>query len=416
MSLPSSSHISPLLGLRVLDLSWVLAGPVAGRLLADAGAEVIKVESRKRLDNTRRGRAVPAQDGDTGSEAFDRVPMFHNLNAGKKSFSVDLSKPEGLALVKQLVEVSDVVLDNFAPGVMQRLGLGYEVLSSINPRIIAVSMSGTGQQGPLSDVPAYAPTVTSLSGLESVVGYEGEAPVGILGLNLADSFAGLFAFHAILSALWARQETGQGQFVDFSELEGICTMLAQPLMDCAMNGRVMAPSGNSERGAAPCGVFPANGDDAWVAISVEGEQDWHAFCRAVKGAPWCEDARWADSAARIAGRESLNALVASWTRELPATSVVEILRSEGLKVAPVHGIAQQVHDPYFWERGLFRKVHVAGLGELTLYGAPWRLTETPTLGTTGAPKLGEHTTQILKGVLNLSDSRIRELQSTDVLV
>ncbi len=407
----------PLAGIRVLDLSWVLAGPVTGRLLADAGAQVIKVESRKRLDNTRRGRALPSAPGEPVSDPIDRVPMFHNLNAGKKSFACDLSQPEGTEVLKQLVAASDVVLDNFAPGVMRRLGLDWPVLRAINPRIVMISMSGTGQQGPLSDIPAYAPTVTSLAGLESVVGYPGEMePVGILGLNLADSFAGMFAFQAVLTALWARQETGEGQFIDFSELEGICTMMAWPFMDYACNGRVMAPSGNAEAGASPSGVFPAAGVDAWVAISIQGEQQWGAFCRATPGASWSEEAQWADAAFRLNHRDALNRMVAQWTREQPPAALVHGLRMYGVNAAPVHDIAGQVADPHFWERGLFRKVTVEGLGDLTLYGSPWRLAATPTLGCTGAPRLGEHTCDVLKDVLDYDEARIRELAANNILV
>lgn len=416
MTTPGQISIKPLAGVRVLDLSWVLAGPVAGRLLSDAGAEVIKIESRKRLDNTRRGRSLPVTAEGPEADPIDRVPMFHNLNAGKKSFAADLSQPDAIEVVKQLAAVSDVVLDNFAPGVMHRLGLGYEVLQAINPGIVMLSMSGTGQQGPLSDVPAYAPTVTSLAGLESLVGYPGEDAVGILGLNLADSFAGLFALHAILTALWAKQITGVGQFIDFSELEGICTMMAYPLIDYSCNQRVMTPTGNADPAASPSGVFPVAGDDVWVAISVRDEPEWRAFCQATKDAAWSDDPRWEDAIYRIANRETLNAAVGEWTRTLPGEVLVERLRQHGVNIAPVHGIAEQVADPHFWERGLFRKVLVPELGELTLYGSPWRLADTPTLSDAGAPKLGEHTFGILKEVLHYDEARVNELVSRNVLI
>lgn len=407
----------PLEGVRVVDLSWVLAGPVTGRLLADAGAEVIKVESRKRLDNTRRGRSLPPAPGAAeDSDPIDRVPMFHNLNAGKKSVAIDLSTPAGIAVVKRLIGESDVLLDNFAPGVMARLGLDYEALKAEHPRLVMISLSGTGQDGPLSDVPAYAPTVTSLAGLESVVGYDGEAPTGMLGLNLADAFAGLSAFNAVLMALWAQRKTGIGQFIDFSEMEGICTMMAMPLIDYATNGRVMQPAGNRcEQGGAPYGVFPVAGDDAWISIAVVDDDEWRSFCAALPDEPWAGDDRYADRERRILHRTELEAAIADTTRRFDARALIDTLRAAGVAAAPVHDIAGQVADAHFWERGLFRHVDVPDVGQLTLYGSPWRLAATPTLGHTGAPRLGEHTREVLTGLLGFDAAEVDRLRKQGVL-
>lgn len=407
----------PLVGVRVVDMSWVLAGPVAGRLLADAGAEVIKVESRKRLDNTRRGRSLPPAEGASAdSDPLDRVPMFHNLNAGKKSIAVDLSTPQGIALVRQLVAKSDILVDNFAPGVMERLGLGYDVLKADNSRLIMLSMSGTGQRGPLSDVPAYAPTVTSLAGLESLVGYDGQEATGILGLNLADSFAGVCAFQALLMALWAQRKLGIGQFIDFSEMEGICTMLAMPLIDGTLNGRIMQPTANRPvPDAAPYGVFPVAGDDAWIAISTVEDDEWQAFCAAVPARSWTADPRYADRDGRIVHRAALQESIGAWTRTQDGPALVTRLREAGVAAAPVHDIAGMVADPHFWERGLFRYLDIPDIGRQVLYGSPWRLCGTPTLGTTGAPRLGEHTRQVLTGVLGYDEAEVDRLREQGIL-
>lgn len=407
----------PLAGVRVVDMSWVLAGPVAGRLMADAGAEVIKVESRKRLDNTRRGRSLPpAPSAPEDSDPIDRVPMFHNLNAGKKSISVDLRTPQGIAVVKQLIAKSDVVLDNFAPGVMDRLGLAYDVLKADNPRLIMLSMSGTGQRGPLSDIPAYAPTVTSLAGLESLVGYDGESPTGLLGLNLADSYAGVCAFQALLVALWTQRKSGIGQFIDFSEMEGICTMMAMPFIDYATNGRVMQPTGNrSVQGAAPYGVFPVAGEDAWIAISVSDDDEWRAFCTVAPDALWVGDAHYAHREERLAHRDALHAAIADWTRPQDGKALVAQLREAGVAAAPVHDIAEMVEDPHFWERGLFRRLDIPNVGPQVVYGSPWRLCATPTLGTKGAPRLGEHTREVLTGVLGYDNEQVSRLHEQGIL-
>lgn len=406
----------PLSGVRVLDMSWVLAGPVAGRLLADAGAEVIKVESRKRLDNTRRGRSLPPAPGaPADSDPLDRVPMFHNLNAGKKSIAIDLSTAQGIAIVKQLIGKSDVLLDNFAPGVMSRLGLGYEALKADHPHLVMISMSGVGQHGPLNDVPAYAPTVTSLAGLESLVGYAGEEPTGLLGLNLADSYAALCAFYAVLVALWAQRRSGLGQFIDFSEMEGLCTMMALPLIDFASHRRVMQPAGNGAVRAAPHGVFPVAGDDAWVAISVLDDAQWQAFCVAAHDGPWIGVERWQHGQGRLAERAELEAAVATWTRAQEGPALVARLRAAGVAAAPVHDVAGQVADPHFWQRGLLRHIEIPGVGRQVVYGSPWRLITTPTLGTIGAPQLGQHTREVLTEVLHFDDAQVDRLLAQGVL-
>ncbi len=412
-----SKTIAPLAGIRVVDLSWVLAGPVAGRLLADAGAEVIKVESRGHLDNTRRGKSVAPGGSapDAALDPIDRVPLFHNLNAGKKSVGIDLASPTGVAVVKRLIRASDVVLENFAPGVMARLGLAYEVLCADHPQLIMVSLSGTGQDGPLSDIPAYAPTVTSLSGLESIVAYPGEAPLGIMGLNLADSFGGLYGFHAVLNALWARKKHGIGQHVDYSELEGVCTLLAEPIADYHMNGRVMAPSGNESSQDAPYGIFPVEGVDRWVSIAVVGDGQWRSFCAATSGASWCTDVRLAGSAGRLAGKVELESALAEYTRSLAGDELVARLQQAGIAAAPVYGPAEQVADAHFRARGLFRQIDVEGLGPHLIYGAPWQLGATPTVPTTGAPRLGQHTREVMREMLGMDEAAIDALVATGAL-
>lgn len=404
----------PLAGVRVVDLSWVLAGPVVGRLMADAGADVIKVESRQRLDNTRLGRALPSTE--EGAEPTDRVPLFHALNAGKRSVAVDLRSPGAAGVVKRLVAVSDVVVENFAPGVLDRLGLGYESLCAANPSVILLSMSGTGQQGPLSDVPAYAPTVSSLAGLESLVGYPGEPPMGMIGANFADSLGGLYGVHAVLAALWAREELGVGQHIDYSEMDGVCTMLAEPLMDYFLNGRVAVPTGNSSRDGAPYGVFPAAGDDQWLAMAVVSDQDWAAFSVATGGEPWTADPSYATADGRRQQEAELHDSIARYTRAHPRDEIVERLRRHGVPASPVYEVGEWVNDPYHRSRGLLAEVDgLPGGGEVTVYGSPWQLSATPVGPRGPGPALGQHTRQVLRTVAEISDAEIDELTASGVV-
>lgn len=405
----------PLAGVRVVDLSWVLAGPVVGRLMADAGADVIKVESRQRMDNTRLGRALPSAE--EGAEPTDRVPLFHALNAGKRSVAVDLRSPGAADVVKRLVAVSDVVVENFAPGVLDRLGLGYESLRAVNPTVILLSMSGTGQQGPLSDVPAYAPTVSSLAGLESLVGYPGEPPVGMIGANFADSLGGLYGFHAVLVALWARDGLGVGQHIDYSEMDGVCTMLAEPLIDFALNGRVAVPSGNRTRdGAAPYGVFPAGGDDQWLALAVVSDQEWAAFVAATGGEPWTADPSYATAAGRREHRSALHDAIARYTSARARDETVELLRHHGVPASPVYEVGEWASDPHYLERGLLVEVDgLPGGGEVKVYGSPWQMLGTPVGPRGPGPALGQHTREVLRTVASISDAEIDELTASGVV-
>jgi crotonobetainyl-CoA:carnitine CoA-transferase CaiB-like acyl-CoA transferase len=414
----------PLAGVRVLDLSWVLAGPLVGRLLADAGAEVIKVESHGRMDNTRLGRAMASSDGEIPKT--DRVPLFHSLNAGKKSLDIDLRSPTAPAVVSRLTAVCDVVVENFAPGVLDRLGLGYDVLRAANERIILVSLSGTGQHGPLSDVPAYAPTVSSLAGLEGLVGYEYpdgvghdgpvRGPVGMVGSNFADSLGGLYGFHAVLAALFARDVHGVGQHVDYSEMDGVCTMLAEPLIDYFLNERVMAPSGNTHRSGAPYGIFPAAGEDEWISIGVTSDEEWVAFCIATAGEDWVGLPEYSTAAGRRAAARQLHDDVAAYTARSPRDELVAKFRHHGVAASPVYRVGEGAYDDHFWARGLLARIDgVPGVGETTVYGSPWSLSATP-VGPRGAgPSLGQHTREVLSSVVGMTEDEIDELVAAGVV-
>jgi crotonobetainyl-CoA:carnitine CoA-transferase CaiB-like acyl-CoA transferase len=407
----------PLAGLRVLDLSWVLAGPAVGRFLADAGADVIKVESRSRPDNTRRARSLPPAEGQTGPTAdpLNRVPMFHSLNAGKRSVQLDLRSANGAATLRKLAQRCDVVIENYAPGVLGRLGLDYPVLCREHADLIMLSMSGTGQQGPLSDVAAYAPTVTALAGLDSVVGYPGEEPQGVLGLNFADSVAALFGYHAVLAALWARRKQGVGQHIDYSEMEGVIAVTAQPFVDFAMTGTVMAPGGNCAPGAAPYGVFATAADGVWVSIAVASDAEWQSFCSATPGQPWTRDPRYETAPGRLAAAAGLKAAIGAYTRTRDAGELVAELRAAAVAAAPVYGVADQVIDQHFWARDIFRMIDAPDVGQLLVYGSPWRLTGTPVLPVRPAPQIGQDTDEVLASVLGLLPGEIDELRESGAL-
>ena len=266
-----------LAGYRVLDFGWVLAGAIPGMTLADLGAEVIKVETRQRLDYMRLGRPIVGDQPDP-----EQNPMFHNVNRGKLSVTLNIGEPEAVALVKRLVAKCDVVIENFSPGVMDRLGLGYEALRAVKPDIVMASISSTGQDGPLRDLRAYAPSIGALSGLDSAMGYEGGGPLG-LKHAFGDICGALHAVFAIASALYRRNQTGQGQYIDVSMLRATVVTQGVGLMEHALAGRTLQPRGNYDPTMAPYGNYPCAGEDRWVSIAVASEEEWQGLVAAISG-------------------------------------------------------------------------------------------------------------------------------------
>ena len=250
----------PLAGYRVLDFGWVLAGAVPGMILSDMGAEVIKVETRQRMDYMRLGRPIIGDRPDP-----EQNPMFHNVNRGKRSVTLNTTRPAAVELARQLAAKCDVVIENFSPGVMERIGLGYETLSDENPRLVMASITSNGQTGPLRDLRAYAPSIGALSGLDSTMGYEPPegAPGRPLGLKhaYADLCGALHAVFAITSALHQRRRTGQGQYIDVSMLRATVSTMGTGLMEYELTGRVPQPRGNYDPVMAPYGNYPCQGDD-----------------------------------------------------------------------------------------------------------------------------------------------------------
>lgn len=308
----------PLSGYRVLDFGWVLAGALPGMVLADMGAEVLKVETRQRMDYMRLGRPIIGDEPDP-----EQHPLFHNVNRGKLSIAVNTTKPGAIDLIKELVPHCDVVVENFSPGVMDRLGLGYDVLSGIKSEIVMASISSNGQTGPLRDLRAYAPSIGALSGLDSTMGYEGERPLG-LKHAYADIVGALHSVFAIVSALHQKERTGQGQYIDVSMLRATVATMGAGLMEYEMTGRVMGPKGNYDPAMAPYGNYPCQGDDAWVSIAVRTEDEWQGLKTGMDNPAWCEQERFSSRYSRLENRRDLDGNLSAWTRELTPGYITEL--------------------------------------------------------------------------------------------
>lgn len=401
--------LGPLSGYRVLDFGWVLAGAIPGMVLADMGAEVLKVETRQRMDYMRLGRPIVGDEPDP-----EQHPMFHNVNRGKLSISLNTTKPEAIELAKRLVAHCDVVIENFSPGVMDRLGLGYSVISGIKPEVVMASISSNGQTGPLRDLRAYAPSIGALAGLDSTLGYEGERPLG-LKHAYADIAGALHGVFAIVSALHQNKRTGRGQYIDVSMLRATVATMGAGLMEYEMTGRVMTPKGNHDPVMAPYGNYPCHGDDAWVSIAVHAEDEWQGLKEAMGNPSWCEEEEFASRYSRLENRRELDNNLVQWTRERTAEDITELLQAHGVAAIPVMGAEDRLFNPHFQERGLYSDIEHPSLGAEPIYNLMWNLSQTPPSIRRHAPLIGEHNRQIFGGLLGIAEEEISRLEEEQVL-
>lgn len=388
-----------LTGVRILDFTWVVAGPVATRILADHGAEVIKIERRDSLDlGSRRG-------GFTG-----------NLFRGKESTVINMADPRGREIARQLVAVSDVVIDNFSARVMHNWGMDYHSLKQIKPDIIAVSMSGFGHTGPHKDYVSYGPTLQALSGYTLLMRHPGKEPAG-WGYSYADMAGGYSGALAVLMALWYRRRTGQGQFVDLSQFETITSLVGPGLLDILVNGATLTPFGNrsQEAPAAPHGVYRCAGPDRWCAITVFTEEEWQRFCQVLGHPAWTKEKRFATLAQRLAHHEELDRYVEEWTRQRTAEEAMTVLQRAGVPAGVVANGEDMDRDPQLRARGYWAHVRTPEGEEVVLDGTPIKLSATPGYVAAPGPLLGEHTDSILRRLLGYTDEYIAHLKAERVV-
>ena len=401
-------------GYRVLDFGWVLAGAVPGMILADMGAQVIKVETRQRMDYMRLGRPIIGDQPDP-----EQNPMFHNVNRGKHSITLNTTHPEAVGLLRRLAKECDVVIENFSPGVMDRLGLGYETLSEGNPRLVMASITSNGQTGPLRDLRAYAPSIGALSGLDSTMGYEpaeGEngRPLG-LKHAYADLCGALHAVFAITSALYQRQDTGRGQYIDVSMLRATVTTMGVGLMEYELTGRVLQPMGNYDPVMAPYGNYPCHGEDEWVSIAVRTEVEWRGLVASMGNPAWAEESMFASRYARLNHRRELDARLSEWTREQTPWKATELLQANGVAAFPVLDAEGRLFNPHFQERGLYSDIEHPALGTEPIFNLMWQLSRTPPRIRRHAPLLGEHNREVFCGLLGLDESEVSRLEEKQVI-
>ena len=414
MTQQTSAQPGPLDGYRVLDFGWVLAGAVPGMILADMGAEVIKVETRQRMDYMRLGRPIIGDHPDP-----EQNPMFHNVNRGKRSITLNTTRPEAVELARRLASQCDVVIENFSPGVMERLGLDYETLSRDNPRLVMASITSNGQTGPLRDLRAYAPSIGALSGLDSTMGYEASGGEGGRPLGLKHAYAdlcgALHAVFAITSALHQRTRTGRGQYIDVSMLRATVATMGAGLMEYELTGRVPQPRGNYDPVMAPYGNYPCQGDDEWVSVAVRTEEEWRGLVNAMGSPAWADEPIFASRYSRLNHRRELDARLSEWTKAQTAWDATELLQANGVAAFPVLDAEGRLFNPHFQERGLYSEIEHPALGAEPVFNLMWQLSRTPPRIRRHAPLLGEHNNEVFCGLLGLQEAEVSRLQEEQVI-
>lgn len=394
--------MKPLQDLVVLDLTRVLAGPYAGMMLADMGADVIKVEARGHGDDSR--AFGPYVNGESC--------YFMSLNRGKKSITLDLKKPEGKEIIKNLVKKADILLENFRGGTMKKLGLDYDVLKEINPRLIYVATTGFGLTGPYAHDPAYDVIVQGMGGLMSITGQEGGEPTRV-GASVGDITAGLFSVIGLLTALHAREKTGKGQLVDVGMLDCQVAILENAISRYLNADILPQPIGNRHPSITPFESFKSK--DGYVIIAVGNDNLWAKFCELIGKPEWVEKEEYKSNSSRTANQPALKADLTPIFAEKTTKEWIIELKAIGVPVGPINTVADVIEDPSIQARDMIVTVDHPVAGPIQMPGLPIKLSDTPGEVNIPAPVLGADNDEILSTMLGMSADEIAELKEKEVI-
>jgi benzylsuccinate CoA-transferase BbsF subunit len=388
-----------LAGIKVVDFTWHLTGPLTTKALADCGAEVIRVESRKRPDIQRVGA---------------RFGSFSQYNTGKLGITLNVATPQGLELCKRLIARADIVVENFAGGAMERMGLGYETLKGLKPDLIMCSSCMQGQTGPHARHPGSGHKLTSLAGFSHITGWPDREP-GYIGAY-TDFVAPRFNIIAILAALEYRRRTGKGQYLDMSQYENSVQFMAALALDYSVNKRVLGRIGNQCDYAAPHNAYRCRGEDRWCTIAVFTDQEWQSFCRVIGSPEWTRDTRFMTLSGRKKNEAEMDRHIEAWTVQRSAEEAMAALQNAGVAAGVVEtGEDLLDHDPQFKHRHTFTELdHPDGGRYRTQAGPHFLLSKTP-FDVKRAPRLGEHNEHVFKGILGLSDAEFAGLVKAGVI-
>ena len=390
-------------GIRITDLSHVLAAPTTSMILADLGAEVIHVEPPSGDDARQFGPFIEGQSA-----------YFISINRNKKSVVIDLKKPEGKRVLRDLIRVSDVVLENFKPGTMKDLGFSYEDCRGINERIIYASISGFGHDAPPSYTgkPAYDMIAQAYSGLMSICGPEGGPPVRV-GTSIGDIISGHQCAISILSALRHRDRTGEGQRIDHSMVDGLLYILENALVRYTVAGDIPEPLGTMHPSITPFQAFPTK--DSWIVVTVGNDAIWARFCTVLEMPELIDNERFKTNVLRTRNRDPLIRILEKTLKKRNTVEWLGVLQSNNVPCSLIHSIEQIARDPVVAHRQMLVTVQQPGVGQVKIVGSPFRMSNTPGLVYSHAPLLGEHSIEVLQDVLKYSDDSIRVLRENNVI-
>lgn len=400
----------PLAGLRILDFTWVWAGPYCTLQFAHMGAEVIRVESRRRLCPT---RYVPPYADDIRGP--NRCGYFNQYSQGKRSITIDLTTSPGVSLALELVRHCDIVVENFATGVLERLGLGYDRLREYRPDIIMLSISGYGQTGPCRNYMSYGPPAEALAGVAAGTGYEGGPPTDP-GVAYADPNAGILGAAAIMAALFHRRATGEGQYIDLSQFEGAVSVMPEALLEFAMNGCEPDRLANHDRLMAPHNCYKSKGDaDKWVSVAVGNDREWRALCDVLEMPLLADDPRFRTMELRRQNQAALDQIITAWTSERDRWESAERLQQAGVAAFPSMSNKDIATNHHLLERGYLVALDHAEVGRRVHAGVPWTMSRTPCKVKSPAPLLGADTRTVLTELLGYGEEQLRALENEGVL-
>ncbi len=418
----------PLEGIRVVDLSRVFAMPYCGAYLADLGAEVIKVDTHhNQFVDTTRTLNGPYPDNDPGELYWERGGTFQTLNHGKISVTLDLRSDDALEVLRELVSISDVVLENFTPRVMRRFGLDYPNLKSVRPDLIMVSNTGYGHSGPWTNFGAMATALEPTHGTGAFMGYldvdaDGRTSSGTVPNKIANSYTDFLASWtaqlAVLVSLIHRAKTGQGMWIDLAMYQVGASFLGEGILDYAFNGRRARRLGNRHESMSPHGCYPCQGNDQWAVIAVRDDADWRAFGDAIGTPGLASDPRFADPVTRHGNQDELDEIISGWTSSRTKYEVMTILQNAGVPAGPVLDGRDMLGDPHFRDRGYFEAVDhhpKTGLGRREYLTRGWRMSGSDVRIRKPAPMLGEDNRHILSDLLGLTASRIADLEAAEAI-
>ncbi|HYH40531.1 MAG TPA: CoA transferase [Burkholderiales bacterium] len=400
----------PVAGVRVTDFTWIGAGSYATKILADFGADVVKLESERRLDSLR--LAAPYKDGIKG---VNRSGYFADRNTSKRSMTLDMKHPKALELVSRLIVQSDIIANNFTPGVMERFGLDYENVRRLKPDIIYLNMSMNGNSGPERSYLGYGSSMASVTGLQHLTGLPGRIPAGT-GTNYPDHVPKpCHAAFAVLAALRHRRRTGEGQLIDMAQTEPTIALLGPAVLDYTVNGRVQEPHGNDHPDAAPYGVYQCSGDDRWIAICVMTDAHWQALRQGLGEPEWMRDAGFERTADRVARRVAIDGKLDGETARWTPEDLTAALQARGVPAGVVATAADVTCDPQLAHRGHWVTLDHPEMGASLYNAPPFRCLRVPIALSRPAPLLGQHTAEICRELLGLSDPEIEALRADGAL-